>query len=66
LQLCNQIRPLEKIDYYTFFETKSAFLTKYRIRMWIGLTRLDLIGDKLVLKEIFSEFRTSIQLKIEN
>ena len=55
----------EEIDRYSLYNTKSAFATKHRIRVWIGLTRLDLIGDKKTLEEILGEFRTRIQLKFK-
>jgi hypothetical protein len=35
---------IENIDYYSFMEKKSA-LGKSRIRLWIGLTRLDIISN---------------------
>ncbi|MGD0405702.1 MAG: hypothetical protein ABSB10_03530 [Candidatus Bathyarchaeia archaeon] len=56
---------LENVDYYSFFETKNKFTTKYRIRVWIGLTRLDLIEERKLLEKILGEFRTSIQLKLK-
>ena len=54
---------IENIDYYSLIEKKSAF-GKNRIRVWIGLTRLDLISDHDNLSDIFDNMKKHIELKL--
>jgi len=62
---------LEEIDYYSYFEKEyyseiqtPSFLAKNCIRIWVGLTRFDLIGKESIIKEIFQEFELRISLRL--
>jgi hypothetical protein len=55
---------IEDVDYYSLFKKEGHF-EKYRLRLWIGLTRLDLISEKENLEEIFVECKKRITLKLK-
>jgi hypothetical protein len=57
------LEEIENIDYYSLIEKKSAF-GKNRIRVWIGLTRLDLISDRENLSEIFDNMSEHVKRKL--
>jgi hypothetical protein len=55
---------LENVDYFAYIE-QGKILPKNYIRVWINLTRFDLLGDRTNLQEILNQFKTSIQLKLK-